>query len=124
MPPGLHWSATVRGECLPLSDAGRVAWTLVCLVSQRASCLHGRTPAILAPNLDCAQPREFGHAVFQTSPKRERGKFAFRPSLALRANIRLCAIRADAVLPYLIHKHGHLFTHGFHQDRRRFGCGV
>jgi hypothetical protein len=43
---------------------------------------------------DCARSREFGHTVFHTSPKRERGKLVFRPSLALRAGVRPCAIRA------------------------------
>ncbi len=45
-------------------------------------------------DLGRAWSRGFGHTVFHTSPKRERGKLVFCPSLALRASVRPCAIRA------------------------------
>ncbi len=45
------------------------------------------------PGPNCARSRGVDHAVFFTSPKRERGKLVFRPSLALRASVRPCAIR-------------------------------
>ncbi len=49
---------------------------------------------LASPN--CAPSREFGQTVFHSSPKRERGKLAFRPSLALRASVRPCASRASS----------------------------